>query len=543
MSMDLLLQNLSRVAQKYDLIPCGDAFTIKDENIFVHSSRNPLEEASRFIETPNLKNAKSTTYILWGMGLGYHAQLLLDQGFTVIGVEHRPKCVAILRETFPLERLHAFVFGDEIESKIFSAIASLPPEQSLCFVDLIMRNCTPQPSTIELADKAKHAIRSSNLIYSKLMDSWYCHILENLLLPHKLLIKMPLDAFTHKKVLICSAGPSLKESLPHILRLQKQMVIIAVDTAFSALVDYGIIPDFVHAVDAKIHNIGDFADISDEVYQQIVLLADITLSPAVCQKPWKAIEFLCTEQPIDHPQKGLQYQTIALIQYLRTHGLDVFGVQTGGSVATSAFHYALGHGAEQVFLVGQDLAYSNHRGHAVGTPYDKDYRLQTSRLNPIDNIHCHKLPSEGDAILTQGIDEEITIVDPLLNQFRLWFETSVADKENSELFQISVNASEQGAYFKGWKHQKLSSMQYLSEDISPLVSPQYTDSFSSLVEKVYEDLKSISLTSHEQSPLHREFFYLEHISQLTDETVDPALTHRKLKRIQKLLNKIKEVTL
>ncbi|MGL5254457.1 MAG: motility associated factor glycosyltransferase family protein [Brevinema sp.] len=544
MSLTLLLEKLSNNALKYDLISCKNGFTIKENNVFVHSSRDPIEEAFRFITSSNDPAPKGTVYILWGMGLGYHAQMLIDKGYTVIGVEHRKKCIDILKEVFPLENLHAFITGDNLEATIFSSIASLPPEDSHSFIDLVMRNCTPEYPILTLVDKAKHAINSSNLIYSKLMDTWYCNILENLRISAKIsLTQMPLDAFHGKKVVICSAGPSLKESLPHLLRLRKKIVLIAVDTALYALVEYGIIPDFVHAVDAKIHNVEDFSCIPDSIFQQIVLLADLTLTPCICEKPWKAIEFLSTEQPIIHPKQGVKYQSIAIIEYLKSQGLNTFGIQTGGSVANSSFHYAIGHGAEQVILIGQDLAYSNNRGHAVGTPYDKEYRMQTSRFNSIDNIHCHKIPCGADAILIKGVDGDTVTADPLLNQFRQWFEVSVSDPENQGLVEICLNASEQGAFFQGWNHKKLSDINFVGEDISPIVFPMHKNNLYELIKPLYQQLCNISLENAVKNKLHKEFFYLEYTMKIKNKPIDENLAYRKLRRIQKNLKKIEEAIL
>lgn len=521
-----LVHALAALPADFGLIPADDgAFTLKENGLFVHSSRAPLAEALRFIENAPIK--KGQVFVLWGMGLGYHAQMLIDKGCTVIGVETRPGCVRILKEVFPLDKLYAFITENPKEH-IFSAVASLDPREAQGFTDMIMRGSEPSPDAQFAVEKAKHAQFSSNRIYSHLMDSWHHHILLNLAsIPT--LARYPENAFSGMPVLVCSAGPSLKESLPHIKRLRSKLVIIAVDTAFTALVEAGIYPDFLHAVDAKVHNIGDFAGIPDDVFSRTVLLADLTLSSEVLQKPWKHIEILMTAHPIIHPKKGFCFKSIALLEHLTSLGLDICRLQTGGSVATSAFHYALGHGASLVLLVGQDLAYSNHRGHSIGTPYDSEYRCSVSRMKPYDTIPLKKIPP--DAHMVEGIGAGV-LVDPLLSQFRSWFEVSIAD--NLGLKAICINASESGALFKGWKHQKLSQIFLEKYGAAHLPEPVLrANPYQRIV------LQTLPLWQDEDSPLHREYFYRETLQRIEDKPVDGFSYGRKLKRMHQTLQKIR----
>lgn len=520
-----LVHALAALPADFNLIPTADgAFTLKENGTFVHSSRAPLAEARRFIENAPIK--KGQVFILWGMGLGYHAQLLIDRGCKVIGIETRSECIRALKEVFPLNRLYAFI-TENPEEHIFSVMASLEPEDAQYFTDVIMRGSEPSPKAQTAVEKAKRAQISSNRIYSHLMDSWHHHILLNLAsIPT--LAMYPKNAFEGIPVLVCSAGPSLKESLPHIKRLRSKLVVLAVDTAFTALVEAGIYPDFLHAVDAKVHNVGDFAGVSDDIFSRTVLLADLTLSPEVMQKPWKHIEVLMTAHPIIHPKKGFCFKSIALLEHLISLGLDICHLQTGGSVATSAFHYALSHGASFILLVGQDLAYSGNRGHAVGTPYDSEYRCSVNRLKPYDTIPLKKIPP--DAYMVEGIGALVP-VDPLLSQFRSWFEVSIAD--NLGLKDVCVNSSESGALFTGWRHQKLS--QIFLEAYGSVHLPTPVLSANPYQRAV---LQTLPLWQDEDSPLHREYFYRENIQKVEDKPIDSFLYGRKLKRMHQTLQKI-----
>lgn len=535
--MKTFLSSLASVKDKYTLIETIDgAFTLKLNGVFIHSSRTPLTEASRLLGNIDKSKKNITIYILWGLGMGYHALMLLREGYLVIGVETRPECIEILEKTFPIENLYAFITKD-VGASIYEAIASLSPENARLFVDIVMRGYPVDKISLVMEEKAKQALSASNIIYSNLMDSWYVNIIQNLsCIKNDILIKMPKDAFEGQAVVLCSAGPSLRESLPYLSRFRTKYIIIAVDTALRALLEFGIIPDFVHAVDAKILNVRDFASIPDKVFQKMILLADVSLSSIVYEKPWRYIECLFTVQPIKHPKQGFHFKSIFLLEYFISRGLDINSLQTGGSVATSAFHYALERKAEKIYLVGQDLAYSNYRGHSVGTPYDTEYRYMSNRLNTIDTMHIHRL----SYISVRGIDGNV-LTDPVLNQFRSWFEVSVADGYNEKIADSCINASEAGAYFHGWKHQKFSKLSssfahekdvFVKDPISVKNSKQLVLDSLVLFENIPVDISA-------GNPLQKEYLYKEYASTLYGNSIDKFLLRRKIKRMGMLIKKIK----
>lgn len=531
-----LSENLNRYAGQFSLIKTQDNnYTIKYNGCYLHSSKFPVLEAQRFIEPLKHCDQSTTIIILWGVGLGYHVELLVQQGFTVIAVELRREIAEIFKTVFPIERLHAFIDNDDPQ-KIFDAIVSLPAYQSLNFVELSMRNITFKDQMWTLyEEKGKHALRSTHNIHFHLMESWYCNILQNIqLLDSRNISIIPTTVFCEKKVIICSAGPSLKESLPYLEKIQHSYVIIAVDTALNSLLEYGIIPDFVHAVDAKIHNVTDFVSIEHSIFNKMILIADISVHPIIVSQPWKTIAFVSTGQPVNHPKKGLYIHRIELLNFLMSYGIKFPELQTGGSVATSAFHYALSHGAEKIIMIGQDLAYTNYRGHAVGTTYDRQYRSNTNRLKTLETIHAHKLPD----FYAQGIDGQLVLVDPLLEQFRHWFEMSVVFCKEENLHNKVINGSENGAFFNSWSHEKLSIIENNNNNISInktfdfFLNPKIN--LTILFEKLYIEWADFLLDSHQKNLLH-EYFYSECTQLLKGDSHNEFLYSRKYKRLKKII--------
>ncbi len=513
---------LSKLSQNPKLISTPDgAYTLKEDNRYIHSSRAPLKEAQKLLQNIPPDYPKDKTLIIaWGTGLGYHIEILLNQGFKVLAIETRPESARLFEENFPIENLVGFVSGDE--SGLFDIMANLDSKEYQLFIDIAMLGFSVSPILYEESQQGKRVLRSIHGLYSRAMEAWYYNIINNLSLP----ITYTDDAiFEGEHLLICSAGPSLKESIPFLKKYQDKFTIMAVDTAFTTLVQGGIIPDYIHSVDTKIHNIADFRGVSHDIISQITLIIDISLNAQVTMLPWKKVLYTSTSHLIKIEEIEI-YKRIHILQYLWDNGIKFPEVQTGGSVATSAFYLGLLYKAKKIYLVGQDLAYSQHRGHAIGSPYDMEYRLQASRLSPIDTIHIHKIPFEYSV---DSLDGTHTYTDPLLSQYREWFEISL--KNNTHLKTKTVNASESGAYFKYWDNTPLSAMRDLDtlpkKSLKEFQIKSYTKDeilvIMAQLEKIVFDLES-------SNPLVEEFFYRELQNPLLE---DFRITNKK--------NKIKKV--
>ena len=523
---------ISRLAKfTSSLIPTLDgAYTIQDNNKYVHSSRSPLKEAQKIIDTlPHIDQDKKnkTLIIAWGTGLGYHIEILIDQGYHVLAIEFRPSIAKIFQEVFPLEKLVAFI-TDKNSKKLFDILVSLDSDKYQYFVDFSMLGLAIPTHLYKQVQQGKSELKSKHNLHSTLIESWYYNIITNLSLLHHSHIGYTHDPIFKDQVLvICAAGPSLKESLPDLKKNRDKITLLAVDTALSSLIQADIIPDYVHSVDAKIHNIADFRGISSSIYKQISLLSDIILNPQITNLPWKKILFLSTSHPINQNNNYTLKRTI-LQQYLWDNDIRFPESQTGGSVATSAFHLGILYQAKKILLVGQDLAYTNNRGHTVGSPYDMEYRLKTSRLNPLETIHIHKVPFHTKKIPT--IDKSYTYTDDLLTQFKSWFEVSIQD--NSLLASRVINASANGALFQYWTHIPLSQYQFTS--IHSPNNYQLSHYTQEQIISILEELQQLAIDIKNPHPICKEFFYKEHNTktqypfQITKKT---NLFHKKIRRI------------
>ncbi|MGL4393872.1 MAG: motility associated factor glycosyltransferase family protein [Brevinema sp.] len=511
-----LIKKLSEL-QHPSLIATPDgAFTIQLDNKFIHSSRAPLKESSRLLQDIKPTDLNKTIVILWGVGLGYHAETLLNQGYKIIAIEPRPELAEIFKRTFPIDKLVDFIENDPED--LFNALARLNPSEAQIFIDIVMPTSNISPNFFKMAEQGKNVPRSTHRIYSYLIDSWHKNILTNI--SRAEVTFSPL--FQDQEVIICSAGPSLKESLPHLKRLSSQMYIIAVDTALKSLLEAGIVPDYVFSVDAKIHNISDFCGISNENYSKMILLADITLNPQIASLPWKKVFFTTTVQPITS-KDGTRMHHNKLLNFFTSKGFHFPELQTGGSVANTAFHAALFYQAKKVLLVGQDLAYTDNRGHAIGSPYDQEYRLKTNRLNTIETIQIKKVPFQNEV---KAILNGITYSDELLMQFRSWFETSLAN--NKDLAHKTINASENGAYFEHWTHHPLSKYTTKSlKKVLPIAIEKFDEAY---IKECFDFFKKQDLVPENTDPIIAEYFYREFYG-----TSSAKHTKQKIKNLKKII--------
>jgi len=155
------------------------------------------------------------------------------------------------------------------------------------------------------------------------------------------------DLFKGKKAVLVSSGPSLDKTVDALKELRKKYFILAVGSAYKVLKTKGIEP---HAV--------VISDPQNEVYRQ---LEGLDLS-----KPLIYLSTACYQAVRHH--KGLK---IAAFQkgypkaemYAKQNGCQL--VDTGGSVATTAFDILIKMGFSEIVLLGQDLAYSKNRSHAL----------------------------------------------------------------------------------------------------------------------------------------------------------------------------------
>lgn len=150
-----------------------------------------------------------------------------------------------------------------------------------------------------------------------------------------------------KTAIICGAGPSLEDALPHLRRLQHSCIIIAVGRAFKLLKQNEIRVDYTVSVEMFNWDAAIFEGLTD-VGDTVLAFASVC-APATVEK-W--------------PGKRMCLWDVESAK-LVGHDEFIFG---GNSVS----HHMLNFAAQilkckEVVMVGIDLAYTKPRTHAIGT--------------------------------------------------------------------------------------------------------------------------------------------------------------------------------
>jgi len=153
-----------------------------------------------------------------------------------------------------------------------------------------------------------------------------------------------------KSAIVVGAGPSLEDALPHLKRLQERCLILCVGRAFKLLREHGIRVDYCHSVEMFDWDSAIFEDIPP-VGDTILAFAAVCATTTVERWPGRK---MCVWDA----------ETAKLV------GRNEF-ILGGNSITHHMLNFAAQIlDAEEIVLVGCDLAYTKPRTHAEGTNHN-----------------------------------------------------------------------------------------------------------------------------------------------------------------------------
>lgn len=258
----------------------------------------------------------------------------------------------ILRNSLPdFAHLRSLLPGTPDTWHVFSLRATFRTQYAAFVADLEQRGFreTVNRNTLKRFDK----IWLKNLYYN-LATASQLRPVSSLFESHR---NMP--------AIVVSAGPSLDRSLPALAEHRSRFILIAVDTAVSALRHFGLDPDYLLSVDAQAPNFLHVRSYTG----QATLVVDTTVS-------YLALRHL--KGPYYTFQNPLPAASI-LLKMLFPDGAGE--LQFGGSVSTNAFDFALQLGCSPVYLCGLDLSFPENRIHARGSALEEAALAKTHRLH------------------------------------------------------------------------------------------------------------------------------------------------------------------
>lgn len=173
-----------------------------------------------------------------------------------------------------------------------------------------------------------------------------------------------------------SAGPSLARNIDLLRerRWRDNVVVIAAQTALRPLLDRGVEPDFVTAL--------DYSAVSRRFYENLPPLPNVTL----IAEP-KAHPVILDSFPGPVRVTQCDINDIVLGKLVR----PMAGLPAGGTVAHLSFYVAQFLGCDPIVLIGQDLGFSDGLYYVPGTAVHEVWDCELNRFNTIEMMEWQRV--------------------------------------------------------------------------------------------------------------------------------------------------------
>jgi hypothetical protein len=399
--------------------------TLKLNGNYLYSRYDPLKDAERFIHSQMDESAN--VYCLFGFGLGYHVQELLQKepDKQIVVIEPYVSVIRKAAENIDLSNIFShpnvriFCLGQE--EVITKALKELTNQQTKWIISNAWLKALTQNHPLKSFLEDMKIQEMSFQRFSSLMEKNFA---ENLKYMDADVGKL-FGNFNGQKAVLVSAGPSLDDTVYSLKRLKDRYFILSVGSALRVLKENGIVPDAVIITDPQ-ETVYKQLD-GMEFTQPLIYLSTACHSAVANHRGPKVMAF----------QKGYPKAESYAGQY------DLPLVDTGGSVATTALDILIKMGFSEIVLLGQDLAYSKNRSHALQS---------TSRVEVVSNESLLSvLANDGTMVKTTTI----------LSIYRRWFERKVAETKHV----IFKNTAEKGAVIQGVPFVHISKIISQSENL------------------------------------------------------------------------------
>ncbi len=342
--------------------------------VALHSRIDPVAEARRFAE--GVEIGESFCYAVSGFGLGHHLLALRERlkgdAFLLVAESN----LALLKAALETVDLAELFEGDRciiLTGADKGALQTrLEPYNTLIMMGA---QFVSHPAS-ERANKEFHAemrrLLADHMTFCRMSlmtlvanSRTTCHnIAHNL--PRYVStpdIGLLRDRFEGYPGIVVSAGPSLRKNIDQLSALKGRAIIIAVQSTFKTLLDRGIRPDFVTALDYHEMSMRFFEEIDD--YEGIHLVAEPKAN-------WNVIDrYTGPVSLLDNA-----FARLCLGDALGARP----GLKAGATVSHLSVYLAMHLGCYPIVLLGQDLGYTNHVYYVPGTAIHGMWRPELNRF-------------------------------------------------------------------------------------------------------------------------------------------------------------------
>lgn len=337
--------------------------------------------------------------------------------------------------------------GREVLELLWSYLESLPIEK-LTGIKYIKN---PSSLTIEKNFYLQVEEKISQIINSKMSDLLTKFEFERIWIRNTIINTLnfyssPIPRYRLKELgnflngipsVLVSAGPSLREQCEWLQTVRDKVFILSCDTSLKVLLKFGILPDGVMTLDAQTNSYFHFLG---EDLSQIPLFADMVTSPMLLRSlNFCSVVHSITAKYLVNAAGDPIRETTAGSEIAEKYLGEIGDVQSGGSVATSAFDVLRVLGASEIYLLGQDLAYVGKEIHSTGTHHNEKWLTLVSRKMSLEKINisiCRKRKTK----FVDSNNVKKVLSDYVLSIYKTWFEES-ALKINFPVYNINVKGA------------------------------------------------------------------------------------------------------
>ncbi|MCZ8341900.1 MAG: DUF115 domain-containing protein [Leptospira sp.] len=416
------------------------------------SQFSPRTQGERLVETLQIK----PTDVVFLIGLGnphlisqISEKIPDNQIFIMVGEDYRITSVLwdkFLKHSLMVPGRHLFS-GEEFYPLLFNYIESLPIDR-VSGLKIVKNpgdtNRNPVFKEIEEKIHTVFSAKMSDLLTKFEFEKiWIKNSIWNLtqiskVPPKKYTIKSLENQFMGLSAVLVSAGPSLRKNLPWLIENRNKLFILSCDTSLKVLIKADIIADGVVTLDAQTNS---FFHFMGENLETIPLFADLVSSPTLLREPifQSVIHSVTAKYQVD--AEGSLVREVTAGGELAPEVLgDVGDIQSGGSVATTAFDMLRFMGFSEIYFLGQDLAYSGREIHSTGTHHNEKWLTLVSRKNSLERIN-EVIIRKRETRMVPSTSGYTVLTDYVLDLYRHWFEESAKSVSNLKLYNINQDGA------------------------------------------------------------------------------------------------------
>ena len=335
--------------------------TVKINGIFLHSVYSPQKESQRFVDLLTCP-FKPEYIVITEPGLSYSLKYLKEK---FPGAK-----IGAIRYCHDFDSYNSgfdFVFYKSSNQSLQKQLQTYFTEERIFSVFFI----SWKPSEKAFPDENDFCWKEikASLDFSKTLLVTRQFFEKKWLINTINFIKYSNNYFSYNKtdlpILIAASGPSLKESLNIIKKIQDKCIIIALSSALSPLIQNNIIPDFCMTSDG-----GYWAKEHLKMLKKNMIPLAIT-AEAACQK--KLLQSLPLI-PLCYPD-GLSKSICLLSQIPFTQA------QRNGTISGTALELALEITSDKIYFCGLDLAEAKGFQHTQPNELELNSQISDNRLN------------------------------------------------------------------------------------------------------------------------------------------------------------------